>query len=360
MDLIVFGLNFKTSSIAEREALSLPESDIENFLRKFHETEGVHGVVYVATCNRIEIYAAISSLARSEFALAKVGGSANNSPQHPPWLPLNFSPAYTYFNEAAFAHLVKVGCGLDSLVLGETEVFGQIKEAYSKALLLNVTGPLLNFVFQRAFQMAKQIRSETGIGRHPVSVGTVAMMLLEQIFGDFKALTGLVVGLGEMGGQVTKLLLERGVKKLYGSNRTCKRWEGSVEEIAWERWREVLPICDVVVTSTSAPSSILSKEKFIKREGFQVLIDLGVPRDIDPAIGDLDNVYLYNVDDLKTIADKNLAHRLQEARLAEERIRKECLIFQKEWNRRIAIFEDGKWKLENRGKILVPPKFSGV
>lgn len=331
MDLIVFGVNFKTTSIAQREAWV-----VENFYRE----EGVHGVVILATCNRVEIYAAVE---------------AGFSPE-------KFSPAYTYKNEAAFAHLLKVVCGLDSMVLGETEVFGQVKQAYHRALELKTTGPLLNFVFQRAFQVAKKIRTETGIGRYPVSVGTVAILLLEQIFGCLKGVRALVVGLGEMGSQTAKLLRERGVEKLYLINRTeilsrdfAKHLGESVEAFAWKQLEVVLPQADVVITSARSPSWIFSKENFSKREDFQVWIDLGVPRAVDPAIGRLDGVYLYNVDDLKTIAEKNLANREAEGRLAEVLIQKQLLTFQIEWTKRVALFENGNWKIEENfaaGKIL--------
>lgn len=319
MDLAVFGLNFKTSSIEKREACTIPADRMADFLKKLSMEEGVRGVVYVATCNRVEIYAAL----QHRFSFKQ------------------FSPAYAYFNEEAFAHLLRVACGLDSLVLGENEIFGQVKRAYLKSLELKTAGPL-HFVFQKVFQMAKKIRTETGIARSPSSIATVALLLLEQIFGEWNPLNVLVIGLGEMGKQTARLLDERGVQKLYIMNRRenfakdfASSLSSNVEILALDSLKEILPKVDIVVTATASPHYVLTKGMPFKQDRFQVLIDLSTPRDVEPGLGRLENIYLYNVDDLKAIAEKNLENRLQEARVAEEMIKKYLPVFEKEWFKRV-------------------------
>ena len=316
MELVSLGSNFKTTSISERERWTIAPARIPDFLNGLLQIPKVEGAVYLATCNRVELYV----VCQDGVHLAS--------------LFQNFSPAYVYKGKEAFAHLLKVASGLDSLVLGEPEILGQVKQAYAFALEQKVTGPLLNFVFQRVFSVAKQIRTETGIARYPVSISSVAVMLMEQIFGDFKNLTAMVVGLGEMGLQTSELLLKRGVKKLIRANRT----KVSENIVSLDHLEEILPTIDLVVTATSSETPLISKEMISKKmENPLVMIDLGVPRDIEPSVANLENVYLYNVDDLKTVADKNLAFRQKEAEFAEKMVEKALATFELEWEKRIRI-----------------------
>ncbi|MDP2599778.1 MAG: glutamyl-tRNA reductase, partial [Deltaproteobacteria bacterium] len=216
----------------------------------------------------------------------------------------------------------------------------------------------LNFAFQQAFRIAKQIRTQTGIARFPVSVSTVSLMLLEQIFGDFKEVTALVVGLGEMGRQTAELLKERGVQKLIIMNRTYQRAREfasvlKAEACPLDALTTVLPLADMVVASTAAPSPILMAQTVQealaqRKERPMVLMDLGFPRDIAPDAAHFENAYLYNVDDLKEIADKNLSQRQKEAKRAEEIINKSLLGFESDWMKRtLQAYQKNEFVFEN-------------
>lgn len=323
MDFLVLGLNFKTSFLAEREAWTLtPERRIP-FLKSLVSERGVQGVVYLSTCNRVEIYVACEE---SQLLVEKIGAPKNS---------------YVYHNGEAMRHLLRVACGLDSMVLGETEIFGQVKEAYLESLELKTTGPLLNFLFQKVFKIAKQVRTETGLSRYPVSVSSVGMMLLEQIFGEFKEVEVLLMGLGEMGTQMAQALVKRNVRKLWLTNRSrdkAKEWAErlgvTAAVVSLTQWRETLQKVDLVITASAAPDFLISEGELSAQKGTKVLLDLGVPRNIDPVLDELKNIFLYNVDDLKTIAQKNLANREAEARLAIAMIEKHASDFELEWKKR--------------------------
>ena len=355
MELIAFGFNFKTSSIAAREGFRLADERVPAFLVGLKALPSVSGVVYLSTCNRVEIYAAISRNSGVaglmqywiDFLGIKDVGSA---------------PSYFYKSGEAFAHLIRVASGLDSLVLGEPQVLGQVKESYAKALELKVTGPLINFIFQQAFRIAKQIRTETGVAKYPVSISSVALMLVDQIFGSLKERTALVVGLGEMGAQTAELLVKREVNDLIVFNRTlsvaeafAKKW--GVKSCSLDALETVLPLADLVVTSTASSNPIISRQMIegamrAKKEKALVLIDLGFPRDIAPETSEVDNIYLYNVDDLKKIADQNLAVRKKESLLAEIILEKEIAFFVSEWERRTAIAKGEEGRVAQLVRVL--------
>lgn len=325
MDFLVLGMNFKTSSLAEREVWTLTPERRSPFLKLLVCEKGVQGVVYLSTCNRVEIYAACED---PSALLEKIGVPKNS---------------YGYHNGEAMRHLLRVASGLDSMVLGETEIFGQVKEAYLEALQLKTTGPLLNFLFQRVFKIAKQVRSETGLSHYPVSVSSVGMMLLEQIFGEFGEVEVLLIGLGEMGTQMAQALVKRGVRKLWLTNRSrdkanewAKRLGAKTAVTPLTRWTEIFQKVDLVITASASPDFLISKGELDVQKGAKVLLDLGVPRNIDPTLGELNNIFLYNVDDLKTIAEKNLASRAAEAALAEQLIQKQLVVVDREWHKRSA------------------------
>lgn len=315
MELIVVGCNFQTASIARREAWAL------NSEKKFSNA------VFLATCNRVEIYAAVREGTSSERLLQRWG--------------ISEKPGYVRRGEAAFAHLVRVASGLDSMVLGETEVMGQVKRAYQKALESGATNPLLNFAFQRAFAIAKKIRTETGIGRLPVSVASVGLMLLEQIFGSFKKVRAAVAGLGPMGKQAALGLVKRGIGRLTLLSRNIERAEDfasglslSAEVLPLEALESLLSRVDLLVTAAGRPGYLISVHPRASRETLQVFLDLGVPRNIDPLLGQSGNLFLYNVDDLKEIAEKNLADRREAAQAAEQILSQELLTFEREWGKK--------------------------
>lgn len=343
MELIVAGLNFRTHALAEREGFALSSEKISAFLKGLSRLEFVGGAVYLQTCHRLELYAGL----RKGFDAERLIGfwreffleSALDPKERLVWK----DPSYVYRGPAAFRHLLRVASGLDSMVVGETEILGQVREAYARSLEEKTSGPLLNFVFQQALRFAKAIRTETGISKHPVSVSTVALMLLERIFGDFESVRGLVVGLGEMGTQTAQLLMERKIAKLFLMNRTlakaqhfCREWGAFL--LPFGNVETVLGDIDFLVSCTTASSPLITLEKSAAplraRKKPLVLIDLGVPRDVAPALGEFENVYLYNVDDLKTIAEENHRLREKEAALAEEKIAAIVENFEGEWSKR--------------------------
>ncbi|MBI4224529.1 MAG: hypothetical protein HY609_06300, partial [Deltaproteobacteria bacterium] len=243
MELMLLGCNFRTTSLAEREAWVSPAQ------------QRLPNTVYLATCNRVEIYTAAKEGISADKLLSEWGGRKE--------------PGYVRRGEAAFAHLVRVAAGLDAMVLGETEVFGQIKRAYQKALEAGTTGPLLNFVFQRAFSIAKKIRTETDISRLPVSVSSVGLMLLDQIFGEFKNVRSAVAGLGAMGRQTAIGLSKRGVGSLKLFGRDLDKAEAFARELPVSA--PVLPLgvlgehladVDLLITATTQPGSLVRASQY--------------------------------------------------------------------------------------------------
>lgn len=315
MELIVVGCSFRTASLHEREAWLPPPARPLN-------------AVYLATCNRVEIYTTTETGTSVDFLLGE-------------WR-IAQTPGYIFRGQAAFAHLIRVAAGLDSMVLGETEVFGQVKRAYSQALEAGVTNPLLNFVFQRAFSIAKKIRTETAFSRLPVSVSSVGLLLLDQIFGEFGKVRAAVAGLGEMGRQTALGLVKRkvGSLRLFGKNLERARGFACQLSIATsvlplETLTEYLSDLDLLTTASRQPGYLVNASQYPSHDSSQVFLDLGVPRNLDPELGKADNLFLYNVDDLKTIAAQNLAHRQKEAKVAESIIAKEISRFDQEWYRRL-------------------------
>lgn len=328
MKLIVFGLNHETSGIAEREKWIASPSQMLSFLHGLLKIPKVRGLVYLSTCNRVEVYASVEE----GFSFSEI--HSKKFPTH-----------YCYLGAQAFGHLLRVASGLNSLALGETQILGQVKQAYRNALELKTTDSLLNFAFQQAFRIAKKIRTETGITKCPTSVGTVAIQLAEQFFGCFEDRTALVVGLGTIGTQVAQLFLKRGIGKLFVANRTSEvasrfaaEWGG--ESHTFDRFPEIIPLADLVVTATASERPIVNSEMFsqfpfLKQTNPKIFIDLGSPRDMDPAIADLKNFYLYNIDDLKAVALKNVSSRRQEALLAEAMVQEAISSFDKKWEKRV-------------------------
>lgn len=345
MELIVAGVNYRTHALAEREGFALPSEKISPFLKSLAGLDFVGGAIYLQTCHRLELYASLRKGFDPErlfyFWREFFGEAACAGKERFIWK----EPSYVYRGSAAFQHLLRVASGLDSMVVGETEILGQVKEAYARSLREKTSGALLNFVFQQGLRFAKEVRTQTGISKHPVSVSTVALMLLERIFGDFESVRGLVVGAGEMGTQTASLLVERKIAKLFLMNRTLAKAENFARQwgaflLPFGNLEAVLGDIDFLVSATTSPVPVVTLETCAaplrERKKPLVLIDLGVPRDVEPALGDFENVYLYNVDDLKTIAEENRRLREKEAALAEEKIAAIAENFEGEWTKRSA------------------------
>jgi glutamyl-tRNA reductase len=241
---------------------------------------------------------------------------------------------YALAEPQSLYHLFKVACGLDSMVLGETEILGQLKTAYDLALQQGHTGAKLNKAFQRAFNVAKHIRTETNIQRGSISVGSVAVELAEKIFSALKDRDVLIVGAGDTSEKTARALLSRGARSVVVSNRSHDKAVALAAElggraVGFDEWEKEFAKIDIVISSTSAPHYILNRAKLeplmkLRRNRPLLLIDIAVPRDIEPEINFLENVYLYNIDDLQAIADNYLKQRQEEVARCEQIIREKA------------------------------------
>jgi glutamyl-tRNA reductase len=317
MSVIVVGLSHRSAPVELRERFAFAESKIPDALQQLRESGLVTEGVVLSTCNRVEIYAA-TPLAPAE-AFAKI---RNFLVEHHAYDGTLGDELYTFAEPDSLHHLFKVAAGLDSMVIGETEIFGQLKKAYDLAFQNKFTGARLNKAFQRAFNVAKHIRTATNIQRGSVSVMSAAVELAEKIFTSLARHEVLVIGAGETSEKTARALQSRGVSRITVTNRSPERAAALAAELGartvpWEQWPEEFARIDIAVSSTAAPHHILDRAKLeplMKRRHYRplLLIDIAVPRDIDPAVSEIDNVYLYNVDDLKAIADEYLKLRHEE------------------------------------------------
>jgi glutamyl-tRNA reductase len=346
MNVVVIGLSHHSSPVELRERFAFAESKIPGALQSLRDSGVAGEVVILSTCNRVEIYAATELEPAKAFAeikqfLSRWGetpgaplangedGSRGRSPR-----PIELGEEiYTHAEPQSLHHLFKVASGLDSMVLGETEILGQLKTAYALAQAHKHTGAKLNKAFQRAFNVAKHIRTETNIQRGSVSVASVGVELAEKIFSSLGEREVLVIGAGETSEKVARALLSRGAKSIIVANRSFERAEILAKEfggraVQFDNWSAEFQKIDIVISSTSAPHHILDRAKLeplmkLRKNRPLLLIDIAVPRDIDPAVNFLENVYLYNIDDLQAIAADYLKQR------KEEIVRCEAIIAEK-------------------------------
>ena len=316
MNVIVIGLSHHTSPVELRERFAFAESKIPEALGKLRESGIASEAAILSTCNRVEIYAVTSlapAKAFSDLADFLTRSSGLSAPA---------GSIYTFAEPQSLLHMFKVACGLDSMVLGETEILGQLKDAYQLAHAHKHTGAKLNKAFQRAFHVAKHVRTHTNIQRGSVSVASVAVELAEKIFSSLPERQALVIGTGETSEKVARALFSRGVKSISIAGRSSERAEALAKEFSgravhFDDWAGEFEKIDIAISSTSAPHHILDRAKLeplmkLRKQRPLLLIDIAVPRDIDPAVNFLENVYLYNVDDLQALADDYLKQRKQE------------------------------------------------
>jgi glutamyl-tRNA reductase len=328
MALVVIGLSHHSSPVTVRERFAFAEAALPGALQELRAAGLAREAVILSTCNRVEIYA-VSDLPEGQ---AMAGLRQFLLDYHKFQGPLE-GEIYGRGGRQGLEHLFKVACGLDSMVLGETEILGQLKKAYDTALRLRHTGALLNKAFQRAFNVAKQIRTETNIQRGSVSVGSVAVELAERLFSSLGEHPVMVIGAGETSEKTARALLSRGARSILVSNRSHERAVELARELGgravrFDDWAEEFSRIDILISSTSAPHCILDRAKLepvmkARKHRPLLLIDIAVPRDIDPSVNFLDNVYLYNIDDLQAIAGDYLRQR------REEIVRCEAIIAEK-------------------------------
>jgi glutamyl-tRNA reductase len=312
--MFVAGISFKSAPVELREQLAVAPSRVIETAARLKAQGNLSELVLVCTCNRVELYGAAPS---ADGLVELLGSLARN--------PVDISSyAYVHTDADAARHLFSVASGLESMVLGETEITGQIKAAYEAARAAKLTGRIINCAFQRAFQVVKAIRTNTMIGRGATSVGSVAVQLAERILGqDFHEKTIMIIGAGKMGEACVRHIAKKGVKSIIVANRSVEHAKELAEAFGgravnyMEDGLTAMCEADIVVSSTGCPETVLDRDEvqFVmgQRPGRPLfLIDIAVPRDIAADVDELENVYLYNIDHLQRLMDENVRMREQE------------------------------------------------
>ena len=322
MSFFALGVNHQTASVELREQIAFNPENLSALLAEQSQHPELNDLVVVSTCNRTEVYAISEHPEQVLDWLAHVNGiDVQQLSRH----------VYRYENAQAVSHLMRVASGLDSLMLGEPQILGQVKTALALAKDSHTVSQQLNRIFEYAFYAAKRVRSETAVGSHAVSMGYAVAQLALQVFSHPEKLTVMVVAAGEMNSLVAKHLAEMGVAKIIICNRTRARAETLAQEIAHRVEVEIIEFdqlaanlhrADVISSCTGSLHQVIAYPEVkaaLKKRRYQqmLLVDLAVPRDIDPKIENLDGVYLYGVDDLQSVIDENLAQRRQAAVEAE-------------------------------------------
>ncbi|PLY01195.1 MAG: glutamyl-tRNA reductase [Desulfuromonas sp.] len=322
MNVVIVGLSHKTAPVEIREKVAFSPTAMEQPLHTLVELPDVNEGVIVSTCNRVELYAVSRNPDAAEQQLRRFFSSWHEL--DPEELEKHL---YAFQGEEAIRHVYRVSASLDSMVIGEPQILGQIKTAYGYATEFKTAGIILNRLLHKAFSVAKRVRNETEIASNAVSVSFAAVELARKIFDTLEDKTVLLIGAGEMCELAAKHFVTSGVPRVLVTNRTLERAEKLAEEfngraIPFETFPDQLDQADIVLTSTGAPDYILSRtqvDETLKRRRNRPMffIDIAVPRDIDPAVNKLANVYLYDVDDLQGVVQANLKQRQKEAKKAE-------------------------------------------
>ena len=322
--IVIVGMNHRSAPNEVRERVAFESAVLDESLRRLSSLPTVEEGVILSTCNRVEVLAAVQDEDAAlqdikNFLIAQEAGEKRSGLE--PHL-------YTYSDESAVRHLFRVAASLDSMVVGEPQILGQLKEYYFAAQDAGTVGAILHRLFHRSFSVAKRVRKETGIASRPVSVSSVAVDLARRIFDCLEEKTVMVIGAGRVGNLLVRHLKENGVESMMITNRTFERAVELADEfhaspIRFEDFHRYLKLADVVIASLESPQYILRSDRLLevlreRKQRAMFLIDLGVPRNFDPQINEIDNVYLYHVEDLQEVARENLKGRESEADKAEE------------------------------------------
>lgn len=325
MVLLACGINHKTAPLAVREQVSLAPQRYSEWLSDLIEQPTIAEVAVLSTCNRTELYCEAEQ-PRALLEWLSNRCRVSTSSLEPFW--------YAHQSEQAIKHILRVACGLDSLMLGEAQILGQVKAAYSEACECGTLGPQLHPIFQHVFATSKKIRTQTGIGANPLSIAYAGVQLAKHIFADFSQLTVLCIGAGDTMHLAAKHLAELGVQQFIVANRTVARSQLLANQFNGKAIRigdvpSVLPQIDIIVSATSSQLPILGKGTLeqaskARRHKPMVILDLAVPRDIEKEVADLADIFLYNLDDLQNIVEHNRDLRQDAATEAESMI--ECAL----------------------------------
>ena len=334
MKVFVVGLNHKIADVDVREKLAFSGPKLEEGLTKFEELPDVQEAVILSTCNRVELYANVRDAVKASESIKTFLSEFHNINRE----SLN-DALYIYDDIKAVGHIFRVASSLDSMVIGEPQILGQLKDAFELAHKKKTTGVLLNRLMKKAISVAKRVRTETRIAENAVSISFVAVELAKKIFTDLSKKVFMLLGAGEMAELAAKHLISNGVKEVIVSNRTYERAcelakEFNGRPVKFDEFIQEMIRADIVICSTGASDYVLKKSQMQKvmkerKQGPVFIIDISVPRNIDPETNDLDNVYLYNIDDLQGVVDANRFERQKEAEKAERIVEEEIETFLK-------------------------------
>lgn len=326
------GINHKTAPIELREQLAVSEREIPKLLQELAHNGSIREIAILSTCNRVEFTSVTHDPDTAMAVLHEWFASRAGLP-----LDVMRQHLYSFTGEEAVLHLYAVASGLDSLVLGEPQILGQVKSAYELALTAGTAGLVLHRLFQSTFAAAKRARSETAIGREAVNIASCAVDLARHIFGDFTGKTVLIIGAGEMAELAARHLRGKGVAEILVANRTLERAKQLARQFNGHAFvlhdlPEYLDAADIVISSTGSSTYVLlpsmMQKAMAKRQGRPVfLVDIAVPRDIDPRVGDLEGVYLYDIDDLQQVVQGNREQRMKEAQRARRLLEEDAKSF---------------------------------
>ncbi|MEK8131326.1 glutamyl-tRNA reductase [Paenibacillus filicis] len=341
MHIVVAGLNYRKAPVSIREKFTFAEHDLPLALQELKATRSVMECVVVGTCNRTELYVAVDTQHLCGHHLRTFIEKWFNVPKE------QFNQyLYIYENEQAIEHLLRVTSGLDSMVIGETQILGQMRDAFLLAQQLKTTGVLFNTLFKQAITMAKRAHFETGIGENPVSVSYAAVELGKRIFGSYENKKVLIIGAGKMSELTVKHLRSSGASKVIVVNRTLSRAQELAERFGgvastMDKLSLHLEEADIVISSTGSAGYVLTAEQVScilqrRRSRPLFMMDIAVPRDLDPRLGDMPNVFLYDIDNLQSLVNAHMEERHKAAVQIEEMIKTELAAFE-QWSRTLGI-----------------------
>ena len=334
-EIVIIGINHKTAPVELRECIAFTEDESEVALRALSGKPHIKEALLFSTCNRVEVLVVTANKSEAIDATKDYIAEANKIPRE------DFENSlYIHEGDEAVRHIFRVASSLDSMVVGEPQILGQVKDAYRMATETKASGVILNRLLHRTFFVAKRIRTETGIGDHAVSISYAAVELGRKIFGSLEDKNVLLVGAGEMAELAVEHLIRNKAGKIYVANRTfengvalARRFKG--QPIRFEEVAEYLKLVDIIISSTGSPDYVITRDQVkgvirIRRNRPIFFIDIAVPRDIDPSVNRLTNSYVYDIDDLQGVIDDNIEDRQREA-IKGERIVDEAVIRFREW-----------------------------
>jgi glutamyl-tRNA reductase len=368
MEIVLVGLNYRTAPVEVREKASFSGEQAQRAAEELRSAGILEETLVLSTCNRSEVYG-VHAVANHESAAAL---SSFLSRFHAV-LPDQLNPSlYHHYDHDAVRHLFRVSAGLESMLLGEAEILGQVREAYLRAHANHVTGPVLNRLFQAALEIGKRVRAETELGSRPMGVASAGMKLAERIFGKLQERSALVLGAGTISEQVVSQLRDRKIKNLYLTNRSrdkaeefAKQYDGKV--LDWGQWDDILKLPDVIVSAVGVQDVLITKaliERAMTLRGNRALflMDLGMPRNIEPTVADIYNVYLYSMEDLTEIVKQNRDARQSEVPKAESLVEDHVAKFIS-WQTSVeltGVLEHLRGNLKERRESFLSEKLAGM